>query len=252
MYKVDHNLVPDATTDMFQLTTEVHNYNIRSTAARNYYVHDAKLMKTRKAFHMLVLWPQTNCLMLLKRLLTWHWWVLIWHETYDHWSVALLTVTVYFIYSHFWFCFQISFFMHWIQSVNPISFITLYYNGSPYFCDSWVGYSAGWIFVAPEVALNLALPSIFSGLAALISMSADCAKPIITGLQLSKQLPYTSFIPAFDLFFRYVAFCTKFNLLTSFSFITLYYNGSPYFLNVFKAKLKVYLLENDEAHIIYL
>ena len=49
MYKVDNNLVPEATTDMFQLTTEVHNCNTRSTAARNYYVQNANLMKTRKA-----------------------------------------------------------------------------------------------------------------------------------------------------------------------------------------------------------
>ena len=32
-----------------------------------------------------------------------HWWVLILQKTYDHWSVALLTVTQHFIYSHFWF-----------------------------------------------------------------------------------------------------------------------------------------------------
>ena len=49
MYKVDSNLVPETTTDMFQLTTEVHNYNTQSTAAGNYYVHNANLMKTRKA-----------------------------------------------------------------------------------------------------------------------------------------------------------------------------------------------------------
>ena len=49
MYKEDNNLVPQTTTDMFQLTTGVHNYNTRSTAARNYYVHNANLMKTRKA-----------------------------------------------------------------------------------------------------------------------------------------------------------------------------------------------------------
>ena len=34
--------------------------------------------------------------------------MLILHETYDHWSVAALTVTVH------------SLFLHWIQSVNPI------------------------------------------------------------------------------------------------------------------------------------
>ena len=49
MYKVDNNLVPETTTDMFQLTAEVRNYNTRSTAARNYYVHNANLMKTKKA-----------------------------------------------------------------------------------------------------------------------------------------------------------------------------------------------------------
>ena len=41
-----------------------------------------------------------------------HWWVLILHKTYDHWSVALLTVTELFIYSHFWYFFQIGCFLH--------------------------------------------------------------------------------------------------------------------------------------------
>ena len=27
-------------------------------------------------------------------------------------------------------------FLHWIQSVNPHFYVTLYYNGSPYICDS--------------------------------------------------------------------------------------------------------------------
>ena len=34
---------------MFQLTTEVHNYKTKSITARNYYVHNVNLMKTRKA-----------------------------------------------------------------------------------------------------------------------------------------------------------------------------------------------------------
>ena len=49
MYKVDNNPVPKTMTDMFQLTAQVHNYNTRSTAARSYYVHNANLLKTRKA-----------------------------------------------------------------------------------------------------------------------------------------------------------------------------------------------------------
>ena len=49
MHKVDSNLVSETATDMFQSTTEVHNYDTRSTAGGNYYVHNMNLMKTRKA-----------------------------------------------------------------------------------------------------------------------------------------------------------------------------------------------------------
>ena len=35
------------------------------------------------------------------------------------WSVAVFTVTAHFIYSHFWFLFQIGCFLHWVQSVSP-------------------------------------------------------------------------------------------------------------------------------------
>ena len=56
---------------------------------------------------------------------------LILHETYDHWSVAVLTVIEHFIYSHFWFFFQIGCFLHLIQSVYPHLFCSLYDNGSP-------------------------------------------------------------------------------------------------------------------------
>ena len=52
-------------------------------------------------------------------------WVLTFHETYDHWSVAVLTVTIHFIYPHLWFFLKIGCFRHWIQSVNPI-FLLLY------------------------------------------------------------------------------------------------------------------------------
>ena len=49
MYKVENNLVPETMTDVFQLATEVRNYNNQSTAARNYYVHNLNFIKTRKA-----------------------------------------------------------------------------------------------------------------------------------------------------------------------------------------------------------
>ena len=41
-------------------------------------------------------------------------------ETYDHWSVAILTATVYsLLVPTFEFFLKICFFLHWIQSVNP-------------------------------------------------------------------------------------------------------------------------------------
>ena len=59
--------------------------------------------------------------------------MLILHETYDHWSVAVLTVTVHSSFSPTFDSFlKICCFLHWIQSVNPHFYVTLYYNGSPY------------------------------------------------------------------------------------------------------------------------
>ena len=37
---------------------------------------------------------------------------------------------------------------------NPYFFITLYYNGSPYICDSRVGYSAGGYSLSPRWLLT--------------------------------------------------------------------------------------------------
>ena len=52
-------------------------------------------------------------------------------RTYDHWSVAVLTVTVH-SSSFPTFDFFLNMLLHWIQSVNPHFFVTLYYNGSLY------------------------------------------------------------------------------------------------------------------------
>ena len=62
--------------------------------------------------------------------------LLILHETYDHWSVPVLTVTVHSSFFPLLSFLKICCFLHWIQSVNPHFYVTLYYNGSPYICDS--------------------------------------------------------------------------------------------------------------------
>ena len=105
-----------------------------------------------------------------------HRWVLILHKTYDHWSVALLTVTEHFIYSHFWFFFQIGCFLHWIQSVYPHLLCSLHDNGSPLYLWSPSGLLSWWIFVVLEVVLNLVYLPISSELATL--MRANIARKL--------------------------------------------------------------------------
>ena len=110
-----------------------------------------------------------------------HWWVLILHETCDHCFVAVLTVTEHFIYSHFLFFFQIGCFLHWIQSVYLHLFCSLYDNGSPLYLWSPSGLLCWWIFIVPEVVLNLVYLSIFFRTSC-TDECWYCTKPAITGL----------------------------------------------------------------------
>ena len=154
--------------------------------------------------------------------------MLISHETYDHWSVAVLTVTECFIYSHFWFFFQIGYFLHWIQSVCPHLFCSLYDNGSPLYLWSPSRPLCWWIFIVPEVVLNLVYLSIFSELAAL--MSADIARNLWS-LVCSCLNSYWTFhlFPLFIFFFyKLVAFCTEFNLFTPICFVLFMIMDLPY------------------------
>ena len=145
---------------------------------------------------------------------------MILHETYDHWSVAVLTVTEHFIYSHFWFFFQIGCFLHWIQSVYPHLLCSLYDNGSPLFLGSQSGLLCWCIFIVPKVVLNLVYLSIFSGLAALVSV--DIALKLWS-LVCSSLNSYWTFhlFPPLIFFFKLVAFFTEFNLFTPICFVLL-------------------------------
>ena len=59
------------------------------------------------------------------------------HETFDHWSVAVFTVTINFIYSHFWFCFKQDVFC---TEMNLLaSFLSpLHDNGSPFISEQYL------------------------------------------------------------------------------------------------------------------
>ena len=83
-----------------------------------------------------------------------HWWVLILHKTYDHWSVAVLTANEHFIYSHFWFFLNLL-----LSTLNSIClphlFCYLYDNRFPLYLWSPSGLLCWWIFILSDVVLNL-------------------------------------------------------------------------------------------------
>ena len=61
--------------------------------------------------------------------------MLILQETYDDWSVAVLTVTVHSSFFDTFDFLKICCFLHWIQPVNPHFSVTLYYNASLYILE---------------------------------------------------------------------------------------------------------------------
>ena len=107
--------------------------------------------------------------------------------------------------------FQICCFLHWIQSVYSICFVSLYDNGSPLYLWWPSVLLCWWIFIVPEVVLNLVCLSIFSGLPAL--MSADIARNLWS-LVCSCLNSYCTFhlFPLLIFFFKFVAFYTEYNL----------------------------------------
>ena len=144
--------------------------------------------------------------------------MLILHETYDHWSVDVLTVTEHFIYSHFWFFFS-NLLLSALNSICLPTFVLFFYdNGSPLYLWSASGLLCWWIFIVPEVVLNLVYLSFFSGLAAL--MSADIARNLWS-LVCSCLNSYWTFhlFPLLIFFFKFVAFWTEVNLFTHICFV---------------------------------
>ena len=123
--------------------------------------------------------------------------------------------------------FQIGCFLHWIQSVYPHLFCSLYDNGSLLYLWSPSGLLCWWIFIVPEVVLNLVYLSIFSGLAAL--MSADIARNLWS-LVCSCLNSYWTF-HLFPLLFFSNWLLSALNSICLPPFVcSLYDNGSPLYL----------------------
>ena len=122
--------------------------------------------------------------------------------------------------------FQIGCFLHWIQSVYPHLFCSLYYNGSPLYLGSPNGLIWLLILIVPEVFLDLVYLSIFSGVATL--MSADIPRNL-RSLVCSRLKSYWTFhLFPLSIFFKLVAFCTEFNLFTPICFVLFIIIDFPY------------------------
>ena len=138
-------------------------------------------------------------------------WSLVCSCLNSYWTFHLFPLLIFF--------FQIGCFLHWIQSVYPHLLCSLYDNGSPFFLWSPSGLLCLWIFIVPEVFLNLVYLAIFSGLAAMVradiewnlwSLVCSCLKSYFT----FHLFPFLIF---FSL--KLVAFCTEFNLFTPICFV---------------------------------
>ena len=152
--------------------------------------------------------------------------MLILHEIFDHWSVAVLTVTEHFIYSHFWFFVQIGCFLHWIQSVYPHLFRSLYYNESPLYLGSPNGLLWWLILIVPKLVLNLVYLSMFSGIAAL--MSADIARNLCWLVCNFLNSYWILHLFPLLIFFQIGYFLHWIQSVYPHLFCSLYDNGSPY------------------------
>ena len=146
-------------------------------------------------------------------------WSLVCSCLNSYWTFHLFPLLIFFL--------QIGCFLHWIQSVYPHLFCSLYDNGSPLYLWSPSGLRCWWIFIVPEVVLNLVYLSIFSGLAAL--MSAGIARNLWS-LVCSCLNSYWTFhlFPLLIFFFKLVAFCTEFNLFTPICFVLYMIMDLPY------------------------
>ena len=146
-------------------------------------------------------------------------WSLVCSSPNSYWTFHLFPLLIFF---------QMGCLFHWIQSVYPHLFCSLYDNGSPMNFWSPSGLLCWWILIDPEVVLNLVYLSIFSGSAAL--MSADIARNLWS-LVCSCHNNYWIFhLFPFFIFFLIGCFLHWIQSVYHHLLCSLYDNGSPLYL----------------------
>ena len=146
-------------------------------------------------------------------------WSLVCSCLNSYWTFHLFPLLIFF---------QIGCFLHWIQSVYPHLFCSLYDNGSPLYLWSPSGLLCLWIFIVPEVVLNLVYLSIFSGLAAL--MSADIARNLWSLVCTCLNSYWTFHLFPLLIFFSNWLLSALNSICLHHLFCSLYDNGSPLYL----------------------
>ena len=148
-----------------------------------------------------------------------HQWVLILHETYDHWSVAVLTVTEHFIHSDFRFFFKFVAFCTELNLFNPICFVVFMIMDLPYIRDFQVSYSAGGYSLSPRWFLTWYIYLLFQNYlhrwVLILQESYDHWSVAV--LTVTEHFIYCHFW----FFFKLVAFCTESICLTPFVLFSL-------------------------------
>ena len=146
-------------------------------------------------------------------------WLLVCSCLNSYWTFHLFPLLI---------LFQIGCFLHWIESVYPHLFCSIYDNGSPLYLWSPSGLLCWWIFIVPEVVLNLVYLSIFSGLAAL--MSADIARNLWLLVCSCLNSYWTFHLFPLLILFQIGCFLHWIESVYPHLFCSIYDNGSPLYL----------------------
>ena len=146
-----------------------------------------------------------------------HWWVLILHKSFDHWSVAVLTVTEHFFYSYFWFFFKLVAFCTEFNLFTLICFVLFIRMDFIYISDHQVGYSPGGYLLYPRWFITWYIYPFFQDWlhrwVLILHKTYDHWSVVVS--MVTEHFIYSYFW----FFFKLIAFCTEFKLFMLICFV---------------------------------
>ena len=149
------------------------------------------------------------------------------HETYAHWSVAVLRVPEHnFIHSDFWFFFKLVAFCTELNLFNVICFVVFMIIDLPYIRDYQVSYSAGGYSLSPRRLLNWYIYLLFQDWLHwwVLILHETYDHWSVAVLTVTEHFIYSHYWS----FFKLVAFWTEFNLVDPIFFVLFVIMDLPY------------------------